>query len=56
MTIEVREILVKASVTNHPGERESQEDEARRLEALKAELLEECRRLVTQLLREERER
>lgn len=56
MTIEVREILIKAAVTRHLKEHTAPADEARSHETFKAEILEACRRMVSEALREERER
>jgi hypothetical protein len=56
MTIEVRQILIKAAVTKRLGEAETRADAVDQREALKAEILEECRRLVVDLLREDKER
>lgn len=56
MTIEVRQILIKASVTKHLGEDDWHADSRSDYAAMKAEILEDCRKLIVDLLREERER
>lgn len=56
MTIEVRQILIKASVTKRPGENATHRESETNYEALKQDILEACRKLVVEVLREERER
>jgi hypothetical protein len=56
MTIEVRQILIKASVAKRLGEEHPHAESRSDYEAMKTELLEDCRKLIAELLREERER
>jgi len=56
MTIEVRQILIKASVTKRPGDETRRDEALPNSEALKQDILEACRNLVLEVLREEKER
>ena len=56
MTIEVRQILIKASVSKRLGEEDTQADSRVTYEAMLADILEECRKLIIEVLHEERER
>ncbi len=54
MTIEVKQMLIKSNVLQKCGN--EVESGGRGNEALKEEILEECRELIIEMLREEKER
>lgn len=56
MTIEVRQILIKASVTKRLGEASPHGETRSEQQARKEDILEACRKLIFEVLREERER
>jgi len=56
MTIEVRQIQIKASVTKRDGHEEGRFDPEQVYQMLKGKIREECRQLISEMLREERER
>lgn len=56
MTIEVRQIQIKATVADRSIQQRERGDVDREYQDLKAEILEECRSLFAEFLREERER
>jgi hypothetical protein len=56
MPVEVRQMLVKSTVQREPDDREERSAEAPDFEELKADLLAECRQLILDTLREQRER
>lgn len=56
MTIEVRQIQIKATVANRSLQEPVRGGDDREYHDLKAEILEECRGLFAEMLRDERER
>jgi hypothetical protein len=55
MTIEVKQLLIKSTVTQRAGD-EEQGSAQGDLDELKAELLAECRQMVLELLQRRKER
>ena len=56
MTIEVRQILIKASVMKRLGEESPYGEPRLDHQAQKEDILEACRKLILEVLKEERER
>jgi hypothetical protein len=56
MTIEVRQILIKASVTKRLGEDAQYAKSRSDHQAQKEDILEACRKLILEVLKEEKER
>ena len=56
MTIEVKQLLIKSSVSQRQCAENLVTDPERDPEEMKSEILEECRQLFIELLREQRER
>lgn len=56
MTIEVRQMLIKSSVLQKAEEERAGDQSSPSLEAIKEDILTECRQLVVDLLRDRQER
>ena len=56
MTIEVRQLLVKSTVTKGIGPEERRSSDRVNTAELKAEILEECREMLVDLLQRQKER
>jgi hypothetical protein len=56
MTIEVKQLIIKSTVTNGRSEEQRQENSSVDLERFREMLLEECRELITTTLNNIRER
>ncbi len=56
MTIEVKQLIIKSTVTNDRSESQRQEYAAIDIEQIKEMLMEECRELISETLSDIRER
>lgn len=56
MPIEVKQLIIKSTVTDEQGDRDDPGLAAAEFEALKQQLLEECKELIEQSLEKSRER
>lgn len=56
MTIEVKQLLIKSSVVDDCCDKEQSDDFHEQIEDVKTDILIECRRLITEMLREQQER
>jgi len=56
MTIEVKQLIIKSTVTNDHPEPQANEFSAIDIEKIKEMLMEECRELISETLSETRER
>lgn len=56
MTIEVKQMLIKSTVRQGQGMEKYSSEPGYDLEEMKSEIMEECRQLFVELLREEQER
>ena len=56
MPIEVKQLIIKSTVTDEHEDREDHGTAAAEFEAMKQQLLEECREMIEQSLEKSRER
>ncbi len=56
MTIEIRELLIKSSVTEQDGTGSDNVSSSEDVQQIKQELLEQCRQMILDLLAEREER
>ena len=56
MTIEVKQLVIKSSVTDNGGESQTTNESSIDLEAFKKELLAECKQIIAESLNKTRER
>lgn len=56
MTIEVKQLIIKSTVTNEPRQAQAGEPTAMDVEQLRERLMEECREMIAASLNEQRER
>lgn len=56
MTIEVRQMMIKSTVLQKVGEESTGDNSVQNVEAMREDILTECKELVLKLLREQQER